>query len=777
MDRRIMAITHPLQHLLIQARWNTRPHTTLAKLLFRLLMISVLSVPSEATEFHVAPGGSDMNTGTSPEIPLASISKAIALAGPGDVINLHSGTYREAVTATSGGGNIGAPLVIRAYPGATPVIKASDVVSGWIPHEGSIWKVNNWNINSQQVFCDSRPLQQIGMINQNDAADLADILPPKGSTVSEMSPGSFHYDPVAKTLYVWLPDGSDPNAHTMEASSRPWAMRLTIPFVRIQDISFRHSNYTQWYVAPSQAAVVHLGPDSSIEDCDVQWGDFGGILLQNRSHAIRCNISNHGAVGIGAARYDYIPVREILVRDCVLTGNNYRGFSNSFHTGGIKLIPDISGTVEGNDISDNFGPGVWVDWCRNGDEVLVKNNHIRRNKRVGLVFEGSINCSAYNNLIVETEGVGAQLSGSTGSRFFNNTISKTSGYCAVLLNNHPSGRAALSENQIANNVVADNTTIYDLSAPHPVGSGGVLYVSDYNCFYRTASASFFLLEGLGFSGLSSWRALTGQDINSLADNPNFNLKDPDDFSLHRESTLIDAGTDIAAIDSDIRGIPRPSGSGFDIGAFEFDPVDSVPPSTPTGLTFEQMDWHSFSVEWIPSTDNVWVTGYDLYLDGEYYTTTSIPSFNLENLEADRSYTIFVIAVDSSGLKSSASQSVILSTGKHPDSEPPTSPTKLRINRKCGAGVQLTWRPSNDNVGVAFYHVYRNGTFLASTAATWLNDSTVQPGKKYTYRVLAIDGAGNQSNLSKSLVFVGPYRNDKDDKEDKDDQEEKDDKED
>jgi chitodextrinase len=364
--------------------------------------------------------------------------------------------------------------------------------------------------------------------------------------------------------------------------------------------------------------------------------------------------------------------------------------------------------------------------------------------------------------------VGVHLSGSAGARLYHNTISKTSGYCAILVSNHPSGLAVLSDNHIANNIIADNTTTYDFSAPNPTGLQGPLYTSDYNCYYRTNSLPPFLLDGVKITGLSSLTTSSNLENHSLSQNPNFNLKDPDDFSLHPTSALIDAGIDITGISSDIRGITRPSGTHSDIGAFEFDPVDSVPPSIPTGLDTEELDWNSFSVRWNSATDNIAISGYDVYLNGEYFTTTPELSLSLENLEANRNYSVFVMAVDSSGLKSSASETVFFSTGNQPDTEAPTCPTNLRANRKCGSGIQLTWRPSSDNVGVVLYRIYRNGVFLASTSATWLNDSSVEPARKYTYQISAIDAAGNQSDLSKSILVVIPRKDDKENKDDKDD---------
>ena len=47
--------------------------------------------------YHVSAQGSDTNDGASSFTPFATISKAAALAEPGDEIIVHDGVYRESV--------------------------------------------------------------------------------------------------------------------------------------------------------------------------------------------------------------------------------------------------------------------------------------------------------------------------------------------------------------------------------------------------------------------------------------------------------------------------------------------------------------------------------------------------------------------------------------------------------------------------------------------------------------------------------------------------------
>jgi chitinase len=81
-----------------------------------------------------------------------------------------------------------------------------------------------------------------------------------------------------------------------------------------------------------------------------------------------------------------------------------------------------------------------------------------------------------------------------------------------------------------------------------------------------------------------------------------------------------------------------------------------------------------------------------------------------------------------------------------DGTVPSTPTNLRASLKSSR-VTLSWSAASDTggSGVARYEVRRNGSAVGSTASTTYTDS---PGSgTFTYTVVAIDGAGNQSPSS------------------------------
>jgi hypothetical protein len=74
-------------------------------------------------------------------------------------------------------------------------------------------------------------------------------------------------------------------------------------------------------------------------------------------------------------------------------------------------------------------------------------------------------------------------------------------------------------------------------------------------------------------------------------------------------------------------------------------------------------------------------------------------------------------------------------------------------------VKVAWGASTDNIGVASYDVVRNGTKVATVAATPVAatysyiDSSVVAGTTYGYQVRAFDTSGNSSALSTPVSSV------------------------
>jgi chitinase len=76
--------------------------------------------------------------------------------------------------------------------------------------------------------------------------------------------------------------------------------------------------------------------------------------------------------------------------------------------------------------------------------------------------------------------------------------------------------------------------------------------------------------------------------------------------------------------------------------------DTTPPSAPTNLRVTGTTSSSISLAWNASTDNVGVTGYDVYRGGTRVTTTTGTSYTDGGLAASTTYTYTVYARDAAG---------------------------------------------------------------------------------------------------------------------------------
>ena len=81
-----------------------------------------------------------------------------------------------------------------------------------------------------------------------------------------------------------------------------------------------------------------------------------------------------------------------------------------------------------------------------------------------------------------------------------------------------------------------------------------------------------------------------------------------------------------------------------------------------------------------------------------------------------------------------------------DTSAPTTPTNLSGSSPSANRIDLTWTASTDNLVVAGYNVYREGTKVnsAPVGSTSYTDAWLTAGTAHTYSVKAVDAAGNES---------------------------------
>jgi peptidoglycan hydrolase-like protein with peptidoglycan-binding domain len=92
-----------------------------------------------------------------------------------------------------------------------------------------------------------------------------------------------------------------------------------------------------------------------------------------------------------------------------------------------------------------------------------------------------------------------------------------------------------------------------------------------------------------------------------------------------------------------------------------------------------------------------------------------------------------------------------------DIESPSTPAYLTINDLSSTQIYLSWSDANDNVGVAGFKLYRNGSLLNlshSSSLCWgscyYTDTGLSAETSYSYTIAAYDAAGNLSPQSNSV---------------------------
>ena len=91
------------------------------------------------------------------------------------------------------------------------------------------------------------------------------------------------------------------------------------------------------------------------------------------------------------------------------------------------------------------------------------------------------------------------------------------------------------------------------------------------------------------------------------------------------------------------------------------PADNVAPSVPATVKAALINSSFINLTWAASTDNVGVTGYDVYVNGTKKYTTATPAVTADSLTAATSYVFTIKALDFSGNASAFSAPLTVST--------------------------------------------------------------------------------------------------------------------
>ncbi|AKQ65097.1 Pectin lyase like protein [Myxococcus hansupus] len=361
--------------------------------------------PTYAREWYVSPSGNDSANGTQDK-PLRTISKALTLVGPGEIIRVQKGTYEEklVIDASAQAGTASAPITLRGE-GAPKVVPTS---SGWFmahvqrPH----WRIEGFEF-------DVRGQRQVAMTFSGNT---------EGTVVAD---NELHHGAFGSGI------STDYGA---------------------KGLTFENNHIHHFARGNVDSHGIVIAPTSS--DITIR----GNEIHDNSGDSVQClgpeGFSNNApARGVVIEDNEMYDNRENAVdlktcHDVVVRGNRMYGFTKSTSSRGEAVVVHYSAknvVIEENDIFDS-SIGIAVGGNRVG--APPTNISIRRNRIHDLKTP---------------EGSGIRIENGSDVRVLHNTVVGTDGFAFVV--GHGTGGAS-SNVAVRNNLFATrNAVSMGLSAP------------------------------------------------------------------------------------------------------------------------------------------------------------------------------------------------------------------------------------------------------------------------------------------------------------------------
>ncbi len=195
--------------------------------------------------------------------------------------------------------------------------------------------------------------------------------------------------------------------------------------------------------------------------------------------------------------------------------------------------------------------------------------------------------------------------------------------------------------------------------------------------------------------------------------------------------------------------------------------DTTAPTPPTSFTVTNETRTGtvagFTLNWAPSTDDVAVAGYKVYLNNVLMTpdVTSGTSFTFSNLVHKTKYLLTVRAFDqvnSDGKSNLSPASMVFEYTTLLDTVAPhVAPSAASVTNIGSVRATVSWTAGADDIAVVKYRVYAKVAQTAdgldgSEAETLLTEVNgisatiaIMPGREQALRVAAVDAEGNESS--------------------------------
>jgi hypothetical protein len=185
--------------------------------------------------------------------------------------------------------------------------------------------------------------------------------------------------------------------------------------------------------------------------------------------------------------------------------------------------------------------------------------------------------------------------------------------------------------------------------------------------------------------------------------------------------------------------------------------DTTPPSAPAGLTEYFPSETGFVLGWSPATDNVGVTGYDVYRGGAKIATvaagSTVPSLGslgyvFDSLSCGTTYQVAVDAFDAAG---NTSTKATLDAPTTPCPGSVAAPTGVVATIDSSGKAYLSW---NAVPGADGYYLWLNGSRMLEAGGTSFFYGTIGCGQTWAMGVQTVAG-GQVSVVVTAKVTANP----------------------
>ena len=275
----------------------------------------------QAATYAVAqrdPKATDDGPGTAAR-PWKTFAKATQMAGPGDLVLISDGVYRERVVVKTSG-TAQNPVRFEAAPGAQVLLTGADRLTGWKKVEGDrpvysvAWPHRFITWSRHMTHPDDDYHRLIGRCEQVavDNYPLRQVL-----ESAQLAPGTFFVDTSNQVLQVWDAANRDLNRVFVEGSVRQEIFVVQGDWVQARGLRFRFAaNMAQ------HGAVVLAGAHDVLEDCVIEGMNASGATFTGEQQVVRrCVFRDNGQLGFGANARPPTAVHRVPGRE-----QQYQGF-------------------------------------------------------------------------------------------------------------------------------------------------------------------------------------------------------------------------------------------------------------------------------------------------------------------------------------------------------------------------------------------------------------------------------------------------------------------